>query len=555
LRIERLPPLHVHSDDQRLTYTRAEFEAAFPEESSTVEFKTGTGRTPLQEALVAFTNTRGGVILIGVDDGGKVLGRRLGPGVEQDVLDAVAEAHEVLPPEMIELTVDGVHVVALSVAARPASVAQTSNGRVLVRRGARNRALFGAELFAFMQDHSHEPFDSTDARVRLADASLDLVAEFQALYGCRSDDLSDALREHGLLRQEGRSLTVCGALFLVDEPPRRFAKAEIEVRRFRDESSSYDVRDTVSGPLHRQVDAAMGLIERELGREIVLVGAFRQEVPRLPRDVIREALSNAVAHRRYDLTGQRTVVEIRPDRVVIRSPGGLVEGVRLDRLRKAQAARNDAIITVLRSFDLAEDSGKGVDLMEDEMSAALLEPPRFDADDDSFTVTLPLSAVVSREERAWVLGLEREGRIEGKDKVVVVHAARKGRINNGDVRKLTHSDSADVRQALRRLVDAGLLEMHGQKGGASYSLVSSFAAPTGARLDPVEAKRLMLSEAKLAPLTNARARALVGVDAITARALLSSLVTEGHLVPTGRTRDRSYSLADPTTSARPWPDA
>lgn len=162
------------------------------------------------------------------------------------------------------------------------------------------------------------------------------------------------------MRQHGRTLTVAGALFLLDEPPRRFAKAEIEVRRYRDaDSAAYEVRDTFRDPLRLQIEGALALITRELGREIVLVGAYRQEVPRLPVDVLREAVSNAVAHRCYDLTGHRILVQLRPDWVIITSPGGLVEGARLDRLRAAQAARNNAIITILRALALAEDSGRG----------------------------------------------------------------------------------------------------------------------------------------------------------------------------------------------------
>lgn len=538
-----LPPLHVHSDDRRQSYTLAEFGTAFPLENTLIERKTGIGKKPLQEALVAFSNTSGGLILIGVKDDGVVVGRRLTSGAEQEILDSVADARDVSAPELYELSVGTTHVLAVAVAPRPTGVAQTSDGRVLVRRGARNRPLFGSDLLHFMQERTSEPFDSSDSRVPLADVPLDLLQEFQRVYGWQQDDTAEGLREHFLLRQDGRSLTVAGALFLLPEPPRRFAKAEIEVRRYRDaDSAAYDVRDTFRGPLHRQVEGALTLITRDLGREIVLVGAYRQEVPRLPSDVVREALSNAVAHRRYDLTGHRTLVELRPDRVVVRSPGGLVEGVRLDRLRAAQAARNDAIITVLRAFALAEDSGRGVDLMEDEMTAALLEPPRFSADDDSFTVTLPLSGVVSREERAWVLSLERDGLIEGSDKVIVVAVARRGRVSNGDVRELTRSDSAEVRTSMRRLVDQGVLEMHGQKGGAFYSLKEGFVPPLSRRLDEAEAERLLLEAARHEPLTNASVRDLLTVDALRARQVLKHLVDEGLLTSEGRTRNRTYSL-------------
>jgi ATP-dependent DNA helicase RecG len=59
-------------------------------------------------------------------------------------------------------------------------------------------------------------------------------------------------------------------------------------------------------------------------------------------------------------------------------------------MRQAQAARNPDIIDLLRRFSLAEDAGRGVDVMEDEMEEALLDPPRFIDDGVSVTVELPL---------------------------------------------------------------------------------------------------------------------------------------------------------------------
>jgi ATP-dependent DNA helicase RecG len=537
-----LPPLHPKSRERRTTFSLDEFHRLFTAETGYVERKSGLGKKPLQEALVAFSNTNGGVILIGVADDGRLLGRRLNPAVEQEVHDAAADAREVSPPDFFEIAVDGTALVVVAVARRETGVAQTSDGRVLVRRGPRNRALFGSDLLALLQERSREPFDNTDSGVRLADVRAARLDEFCQVYGWQQDDVPEGLYEQGLLRTDGRSLTVAGALFLLEDPPRRFAKAEIELRRYRDEGSDYEIRHTFRGPLHEQIALALRAVVDDLGTEIVLAGAYRQEVPRLPRDVLREAFSNAVAHRRYDLPGQRTVVEIRPDRVVVRSPGGLVEGVRLDRLRSAQAARNDAVISVLRALSLAEDSGRGVDLIEDEMTAALLEPPVFAADDSFFTVTLPLRAVVSREERAWVIELERRGFLKGPDKLVVVAAARAGEITNSAVRDLTRADSTQARESLRRLVDTGVLERHGERGGATYSLAPRFAEIAAPRLDLRQARTVVLRAARQGPLTNEIVRRLLATDAETARRVLRLLVEEGDLEAYGKTRSRRYDL-------------
>ena len=60
------PPFHPESESTPEALTRAEFEAAFAGETDYVEFKGGTGNQGLQDAIVAFSNADGGVILIGV---------------------------------------------------------------------------------------------------------------------------------------------------------------------------------------------------------------------------------------------------------------------------------------------------------------------------------------------------------------------------------------------------------------------------------------------------------------------------------------------------------
>ena len=70
-------------------------------------------------------------------------------------------------------------------------------------------------------------------------------------------------------------------------------------------------------------------------------------------------------------------VELRPSAVVVSSPGGLPEPVTVENIRETTAARNLVVIRVLRALGLAEDVGRGVDVMQDTMAAEMLEPPRF----------------------------------------------------------------------------------------------------------------------------------------------------------------------------------
>ncbi|MGH2820984.1 MAG: ATP-binding protein [Actinomycetota bacterium] len=129
----------------RSNYTRAAFSKLVSRESETVERKTGTGHHPIQEAIVAFSNTEGGAIFVGVRDDGTVVGRKHDQGVDDKIHEAALSARDTGRYRVTEIDVEGTPIVAIVVERRVERFAQTSDGRVLVRRGGRNVTLFGAD--------------------------------------------------------------------------------------------------------------------------------------------------------------------------------------------------------------------------------------------------------------------------------------------------------------------------------------------------------------------------------------------------------------------------
>ena len=254
----------------------------------------------------------------------------------------------------------------------------------------------------------------------------------------------ERLAEKGLAIQtlHGYRLTVAGALHLLNEPHEKLGKAYIEVLRYREGAQNYDrARPDRIGPLRVQVERATQLIADELGDEVVVLGVHRHELPRLPRRVLREAVANAVAHRSYELRGtcytNRDTSRCR-DHYVTRLPARPVTGV--ENIRDQASARNANVIRVLRAFNLAEDSGDGVDVMEDVMREELLDPPIFADTGSAVRVTLPVRSAVAPSERAWVREVEQRGEIESTDRILLVHAARGEVLTNSRVRELLGID-------------------------------------------------------------------------------------------------------------------
>jgi ATP-dependent DNA helicase RecG len=541
---KRLPPFHPDSQRFPASMSAAEFAAAFPAEGEFVELKTSVGQKGLQRAVSAFSNTSGGVVVVGVGDDGSLLGRALTPGVEDAIHQAALTLHDPGRYRIRELEVDGTHLTVVSVERRSEGFAQMPDGQVLVRRGERTVPLIGSDLQRFVLERSLRRFELTPSDASLTDAAPALLEGVRHAYGWKRADMNDRLREHGLLVGNGQPrLSVAGALALLPEPGERLGKAFVEVLRYPDEGIDYERRVEVAGPIQDQVVRATELVMDELGTDLIVSGVRRYELPKIPEVVIREAIANAVAHRKYEEHGRSVRVEIRPDAVVVISPGGLPEPVTVENIREAQSARNLAVLKFLRRFDVAEDNGRGVDVMQDEMTEALLDPPKFEDLGHGVRVTLPIRGPISPQERAWVLEVERRGALAAGDRITLVHAARGEALTNARVRELLGADSRDARASLKRLRDAGFLEQVGERGGATYVLAQSIRAPAAFRLSPSGLEEFVLGLAADEPLTNTRVRHATGLDRAETLRVLDKLVREGRLQRRGEKRGTHYVRA------------
>lgn len=531
-------PMNIRNE-----YGLRDFERLVARETDRIERKSGIGQKPIQEALVALSNSEGGAIFVGVTDDGGVIGRRFDQGVEDAVHEAALAARDLGRYRVFPVDVEGTTVVAIAVDRRVEGFAQTSDGRILVRRGGRNVSMYGPELARFISERSFRRFELAEAGdLDWADGERELIGELCSAYGWspRSKGLRQRLYERGLVSDDGR-LTIAGALFLTDPATSlRQSKAMVEIRRYPAGETEYDRREEFGGPLHHQVSEATTFVVGELGSDLVVTGLYRHDLPRLPEVVVREAIANAVAHRSYETTGTAIVVEIRPDRVVVTSPGGLPEPVTVENLRQAQSARNQNVIDVLRRFKLAEDAGRGVDVMQDTMEEALLDPPRFEDMGHAVRVSLPLQGPITPRERAWVADLQQRGEIRGIDRLLLVHAARGERLTNSRAREILQLGRAETRDALQRLRDSGLLEQHGTRGGATYTLAEEVAPPAAFRLSQDELEAAVLKAAQEGPLTNTIIRELTGLSRSAALALARRLVREGRLRKVGERRGTRY---------------
>ena len=554
--------------------TAEQFGAEFPREDLHVEFKEGVSHARIAETAMAFSNADGGVILLGVSDDGMVRGADLGGDAETGIRNTLGMVRDLGPYDIHRCGVDGRTIVAIGVGRRQGGFAQLAGGAIKERRGASNHTLLGAELSDFIARRFVRTVEAAPTSVRPAEIDPDLALElaeawqWQVPPGSAPSELLGRLRDNGFVvhNGDGDRLSVAGVLYLLEDPARAVGKAFVEVFRYRDAGVDYDRREEFHGPLQHQVEVATRFVLDELGFDTALVGVRRHELHRLPRVVVREALANAVVHRSYApaSTAEAVRIEIRPDRIVIRSPGPLPDGVSVVDMEERSVPRNVLAIRTLRFFGITEDAGRGIRLMRDHMALNLMDPPRFEVDESSVTVTLVLGSAATPPERAWLAGAlagrspeaarpysvgdsgGTSGDVQARDVPVLLCAARGDVLTNGRVRELLGADAAGARAVLRRLRDRGLLQQRGTGAGADYVLAPHLDGvierSRGRRVRPEEIGDVVIALAREGRVTNADIRARTGLDRVAALRVLDALVAAGRLERRGTRRGSHYVL-------------
>ncbi|MGI8810545.1 MAG: ATP-binding protein [Acidimicrobiales bacterium] len=529
--------------------TASELWARFgQDESGDLEFKQALPKVArLQEPVVAFANSRGGTIVVGVteDRPRKLLGVSPGQTFEERVQELARATHPPVALRLEWLRVDGTWLAAIQVGPVATGYVQTSDGRVIVRAGPTNRTLIGPELTRFTQERSGEPAeDQGVAGVTAADLGTDRLRRFLAeRLSRRRVDVPAALRDLGMVTPDG---AVRLATFLVfgREPQRDNRRFGIVVSRYEGPTTGRPVlrdRTELVGSLPALVEAADRAVYEEMRRDAVVRGLVREEVPEFPPVAIREALVNAVGHRDYGQRGASVEVRLFDDAVEVESPGPLAGYVTVENLRDAQYSRNVRIMDYLQRLRLAEEAGTGIDKMISEMEDALLDPPDFEERDGSFLVRFKGGTVFTAEDRLWV-GRFKDLALPADAKVALVQARRQGSVSNEELREARRLDRDRSRSVLQDLVARNLMATVGRGRGTRYVLsetAQALAAGTPASVS--ERQRTIVAYAERnGSVANRDVRGLLGVDEAEARGMLEAAARRGLLVAVGERRGRRY---------------
>lgn len=441
--------------------------------SQYVEFLPEPEAEALAEALVALANADGGTILIGLHPDGSVSDAPA-EDVEALLVRAQSLCRPPVPAGWRTLELAGGEAVAVTVN-RSAQAHSLSDGRVLVRSGARNRILSPFEALQLEAARGGASFEEEPvAGATLADLDPTIIAEYaakRAERAPRGERLSteELLVEAGAIGRDGVP-TVAGMLLFGQRPQRFVEQSSLIFVRFSGADPrgpggmpGYGRREELTGPLARVIEGAWRVLWEEMRHEAVIPGLAREERHEYPPFAVREALVNAVCHRDYAVKGLRVEIRMFDDRLEVISPGGLPGHITLDNIVEEHYSRNPRIVRGLYYWGYIEELGLGVDRMIEEMLRDGHPAPEFISRPHSFTVILRNAG--ERPLGNW------PGNLNPRQLQALRYLQEHKRITNREYRELCPDVSAEtVRLDLVSLVEQGILLRIGDKKGTYYIL-------------------------------------------------------------------------------------
>ena len=517
-------------------------------EHAELDFKRGVSRGML-DAIPAMAMTNGGLIIHGVDDDRTIVGCPLSQRTQDRIHRFAAECD--VEVQVGSVRVEGVELTITSVPEVRKRIVTTPDGRLLRRVGGDSQPLRGDAFGRFVAARSEHPgeeehleyFDPGDFDLGVVNRAL----KADGRKAVKRSNLARALADLGVAEPSAGAADVrvltAGAVLFAKDPTAYTSAARVQfVRRtgVGPAPGPTSARAEIKGPLPLVVDRCLEIIAHHTMQFEAVIGVRRETIPEYPQEVLREAVTNALAHRDYSLAGATIDITVWDDRVEITSPGPLPGHITVDNIRTEHYSRNPRIMGVLKTMGLVEEYGDGVELMFREMEARLLEPPYFDPTPSSVTVTLRNRALVGVEDQIW-LQLFADHPMTVEERRALVTARTEGSVTPRRLRELMPGN--DASEILAGAAAKGMLKRVGVRGGARYVLSDEVVMRTGAAGIQARSRRrqTLLDElVRRGSISTVEGGQLLGEQTGVVRDLLNDLVRAGLARAEGQTRARRY---------------
>ena len=437
-------------------------------ENKTTEFKREYV-DDIKNTVVAFANSDGGTLYIGINDDGSVCGVQ---NVDDTMLRVTNAVRDAVRPDITMFVecrnevMEGKPIVSVTVqrgTARPYYL----HGKgirpegVYVRQGASTVPATDAAILNMIKETSGDSYES--ARSLNQNLTFDEAAAFfkkrKVAFG------KSQMRTLHLIGEDDNYTNL--AFLLSDQCTHTIKLAVFEGSK----KTVFKDRCELSGSILGQLNEAFAYIDRYNRTRAEFAGLDRVDMRDYPPEAVREALLNAIVHRDYSFRGS-TLISIFEDRIEFVTIGGLVKGITLEDVKLGiSVLRNQNLANVFYRLRLIEAYGTGI-LKINEAYDDYEIKPLIETTDNAFKITLPNSNFRSEHQAPKGAG-KNQGATSAEKKESRIHAVlalcrTKGSFVRTDVEAALGISQSTTILILRELVDDGVLTKQGKGKNLRY---------------------------------------------------------------------------------------
>ena len=352
----------------------------------------------LAAEIVAFANTEGGRILLGISDKKEIKGISK-PDREMERIENIS--HNNCEPSLAvsveKVKVNKKIILCIYMSKGPERPYRTNRGVYYIRTSSGKRQASREELLRLYQATRSIYYDELSVPATSVD-ELDILyfrRFFESFYQTKIEDmnvdLNKLLENMKVLTRMDEQLvfTVGGYLLFGLNPQKDFPFCKITIAKFdgNEIGEEFEKKD-LEGKIEEQIKAADTVLHLYLKTKVKIRGFENELKSEIPKEVLREAVVNAVAHRDYHIASQIRIF-IFDNRIEFRNPGRLPNTVTLENIRMGiHAERNPLIVSYLAKMGYMTQIGTGIIRMIRLLKEHTGREPDFEERDQEFIIRI-----------------------------------------------------------------------------------------------------------------------------------------------------------------------
>ena len=427
-------------------------------ESEVVELKAEVVGDICKE-VIAFANTKGGTLYIGVSNDGSVVGVKNADQVMLQLNNMIRDS--IKPDVTMFVGYETQHVTDKDIIAvtiqkgtdRPyylGSKGLKPSG-VYVRNGTSSDPATDTAIRRMIKETDGDSFES----MRSLEQNLSFEAAEKQFEKQNIPFDAAKMQTLGMISADGIYSNV--ALLLSDQCPSTIKAATFS----GEDKGSFQDRREFDGSLFQQMEELYSYLDMRNQTKATFDGLYRIDTRDYPEDALREALLNSLVHRDYSFRAS-TLVSVYADRIEFVSVGGLPSGIELDDIMLGlSVCRNPKLAAIFYRLQLIEAYGTGMPKIMNAYTETELKP-KIEVSSNAFKITLPNRNTGANHTETLV------GALKSEEKRILDFIGSHGHIVRSDVDRLLDVSQATANRILKRMVAEGLIYQDGNGRKTKY---------------------------------------------------------------------------------------